>query len=358
MPSLSDAAWSLGGQQLRRIASGWRCHFHFSSCLRPRVTIPMERTANSSTFVLEPIDAPPSSPASSKMQSEDFAQFTSFVDACLRAIENTREDRLIHDPFAEPLTRGVAPQLTPRLNKWQEKQPHPENYIAVRGRYLDDAIAQRNPTIRQVVFLGAGLDTRVFRLESLHGCHVLELDQSAELFEHKRTVLKDLDPKLLVDRHDYVVADLNAFNWEEGLLSSGFNPDLPTFWALEGIMMYLTQASNLALLKTIDVLSAPGSEVWGDMAGRGLLVDDGLTLFKDVNDLYRKELGEQLFKHAEDDVFEGVFSELPWEMEVQGALVEPGTHFGREWMPTLTKTEKIPVTFNFVLAKKPLADLP
>ncbi|KUF83418.1 putative CDP-alcohol phosphatidyltransferase [Phytophthora nicotianae] len=297
----------------------------------------MERTANSSTFVLEPIDAPPSSPASSKMQSEDFAQFTSFVDACLRAIENT----------LDTTSQQVAGEAA-----------HPENYIAVRGRYLDDAIAQRNPTIRQVVFLGAGLDTRVFRLESLHGCHVLELDQSAELFEHKRTVLKDLDPKLLVDRHDYVVADLNAFNWEEGLLSSGFNPDLPTFWALEGIMMYLTQASNLALLKTIDVLSAPGSEVWGDMAGRGLLVDDGLTLFKDVNDLYRKELGEQLFKHAEDDVFEGVFSELPWEMEVQGALVEPGTHFGREWMPTLTKTEKIPVTFNFVLAKKPLADLP
>ncbi|KAF4038888.1 Leucine carboxyl methyltransferase domain-containing protein [Phytophthora infestans] len=331
---------------------------HFSSCLRLRIAIPMERTANTPTFVLEPIDAPPSSPTSSKMQGEDFAQFTSFVDACLRAIEDAREDRLIHDPFAEPLTREVAPQLTPRLKKWQEKQPYPENYIAVRGRYLDDAIAQRNPNIRQVVFLGAGLDTRVFRLESLHGCHVLELDQSAELFEHKRAILKDLGPKLLVDRHDYVVADLNAFNWEEGLLSSGFNPDLPTFWVLEGIMVYLNQASNLALLKTIDVLSAPGSEVWGDMAGRGLLVDDGLSLFKDVNDLYRKELGEQLFKHAEDDVYEGVFSELPWEMEVQAALVEPGTHFGREWAPAFTRSEMLPVTFNFVLARKPLADLP
>ncbi|POM68089.1 S-adenosyl-L-methionine-dependent methyltransferase [Phytophthora palmivora] len=319
----------------------------------------MERTAESATFVSEPViaHASPSS-ASRKMQNEDFAQFTSFMDACLRAIEDRRSDPLIHDPFAEPLTRQIAPQLTPRLKKWEEHQPHPEDFVALRGRYLDEALSERNPIIRQVVLLGAGLDTRVFRLDSLSGCHVLELDQSAELFEHKRAVLKESKPKLLVDRHDYVVADLNAFNWEEGLLSSGFNPDIPTFWALEGIMMYLTRASNVALLKTIDILSAPGSEVWGDMAGSAVLQDGELALFKDVTELCKKELGESLFKHGEDDVYDGVFSQLPWEMQVQASLVESGTHFGREWTPTLTRTEKLPVTYNFVLANKPLADVP
>ncbi|OWZ16941.1 S-adenosyl-L-methionine-dependent methyltransferase [Phytophthora megakarya] len=292
------------------------------------------------------------------MQNEDFAQFTSFMDACLRAIEDRREDRLIHDRFAEPLTRQIAPQLTPRLKKWETQQPHPEDYVALRGRYLDEALAQRTSSIRQVVLLGAGLDTRVFRLNSLSGCHVLEIDQSAELFEHKRAVLKDLQPELLVDRHDYVVADLNAFNWEEGLLSSGFNPDMPTFWVLEGIMCYLTHASNVALLKTIDILSASGSEVWGDMTGSAVLQDGELALFKDVTELCKKELGEQLFKHGEDDVYDGVFSELPWEMQVQASLVEQGTHFGREWTPTLTRTDKTPVTYNFVLCKKPLAHLP
>ncbi|CEG48301.1 hypothetical protein F443_11214 [Plasmopara halstedii] len=316
----------------------------------------MERTADTSHFVMEPIDAPPSSHVCTRIQSEDFAQFTSFVDAYLRAVEDTHEDRVYHDPFAEPLTRQIAAQLTPRLHKWQKNHPNPENYIAIRGRYLDEALAQRNPNIRQVVLLGAGLDTRVFRLESLNGCHVLEIDNSAELFEHKRAVLSRLKPSLIVDRHSYVVADLNAFNWEEGLLSSGFDPYLPTFWALEGIMMFLTRASNLALIKTIDVLSAPGSEIWGDMAGSGLLEDGGLTLFKDVDELCRKELGDQLFQYAEDNVFAGVFSELLWNMEVQASLTEKGRHFGREWIPTLTQTEKRPVSFNFVLAKKPLAD--
>eukprot|EP00644_Phytophthora_capsici_P005952 jgi/Phyca11/503079/fgenesh2_kg.PHYCAscaffold_2_\ len=293
------------------------------------------------------------------MQNEDFAQFTSFMDACLRAIEDRREDRLIHDPFAEALTRQIMPQLAPRLKKWEEQQPHPENYVALRGRYLDEALEQRNPEIRQVVLLGAGLDTRVFRLNTLTGCHVLEIDQSAELFEHKRAVLKELKPKLLVDRHDCVVADLNAFNWEEGLLSSGFDPDIPTFWVLEGIMMYLTQVSNLALLKTIDVLSAPGSEIWGDMVSRVLEQGDVLPLFRDVNELYKKELGEELFKYGEEDIFEGVFSELPWELNVQATLVEKGSHFNREWIPApRTKSGMRPVTYNFVLAKKPLAGLP
>lgn len=300
------------------------------------------------------IDAPPSSSISSKMQSEDFAQFTSFVDAYLRANEDAHEDRVYHDPFAEPLTRQIASQLTPRLHKWKELHPKPENYVAIRGRYLDEALAQRNSNIRQVVLLGAGLDTRVYRLNSLNGCHVLELDQSAQLFEHKRVVLSEFEPKLLADRHSYVVADLNAFNWEENLLSSGFDPDIPTFWALEGVMMFLTRASNLALIKTIDVLSAPGSEIWGDMAGCGLMQDGGLNLFKDVDKLHQKELGKQLFQHAEDDVLNGVFSELPWDMEVQAALEKPGRYFGREWTPAFTGTKKLPVTFTLVLARKPL----
>ncbi|KAE9317684.1 hypothetical protein PF008_g18674 [Phytophthora fragariae] len=265
------------------------------------------------------------------MQNEDFAQFTSFVDALLRAVEGDHEDPLIHDQFAEPLTREIAPQLKPRLKKWELQQPHPEDYVALRCRYLDEALAQRHPSIRQVVLLGAGLDTRVFRLETLRGCHVLEIDQSAELFEHKRA---------------------------ESLLSSGFNPDVPTFWALEGIMMYLTRASNLALLKTIDILSAPGSEVWGDVSGRAFLQEGEIALFKDVSELSMAELGEPLFKHGEEDVREGVFSELPWEMDVQAALAEPGTHFGREWTPTLTRSEQKPVTYHHVLAKKPLADVP
>ncbi|EGZ19317.1 hypothetical protein PHYSODRAFT_354190 [Phytophthora sojae] len=77
-----------------------------------------------------------------------------------------------------------------------------------------------------------------------------------------------MDASLIPERHEMVVADVNDFNWEEKLLSAGFDPSAPTFWALEGLTMYLERGSNIALLKTIDILSAPGSEIWGDVGGR------------------------------------------------------------------------------------------
>ncbi|RLN14272.1 hypothetical protein BBJ28_00024927 [Nothophytophthora sp. Chile5] len=301
----------------------------------------------------EPEDGPVSVPQPDRMQDEDFAQFMCFMGTYLRAVEDAREDHLFSDPFAEPLTRQIAPQLEPRLKMWMQRQPHPENFMALRTRYLDEAITQRNPSIRQVVLLGSGLDARVFRLASLRDCHVFEIDQSAELFTHKQAVLGALNPPLIAQRHDCLVADLNDFNWEENLLSSGFNPDIPTFWGMEGLLMYLTRASDIALLKTIDILSAPGSEVWADMSGLALLKEAELALLKDVNTLSKAELGKRLIKHGEDDVTQGIFTELPWELEVQAALLEGGTHFGREWVPIRTGLTKTPVPFSFVLAKKP-----
>ncbi|CAI5716879.1 unnamed protein product [Peronospora destructor] len=285
---------------------------------------------------------------------EDFAQYMSFMDAYLRAIESAREDHLIFDPFAEPLTRQLAAKLMPRSKM---ENYHPDEFMALRSRYLDEAILHRNPNIRQVVILGAGLDTRAFRLGSLRGCHVFEIDQSAELFIHKSVVLNEFDPELIAERYDCIVANLNDFNWEENLLSSRFDPDIPTFWAMEGLTMYLTRANNLALLKTIDILSAPGSEIWGDMMGEAFIAQAFLGPFTAMNQLCESEVCEALFQYGEDDVLGGVFSELSWEMEVQAALAEIGKHFGRKWAPLCTRWSNVPVAFTFVLAKKPLTRL-
>uniref|UniRef100_H3GQJ3 S-adenosyl-L-methionine-dependent methyltransferase n=2 Tax=Phytophthora ramorum TaxID=164328 RepID=H3GQJ3_PHYRM len=205
-----------------------------------------------------------------EMHSEDFLQFLSFMGVYMRAVEHDREDRIVNDPFAEPLTRQIAPQLAPRMQKWTQSLSQPENYIALRTRYLDDAITQRNACIRQVVLFRAGLDTRPYRLASLQDCHVFEVDQNIALFEHKVDVLEALSAKLIPEQHEIVVADVNDFNWEEKLLSAGFDSTIPTFWALDGVTMYLERASNVALLKTIDILSAPGSEIWGDVGGQAL----------------------------------------------------------------------------------------
>ncbi|KAG7379136.1 hypothetical protein PHYPSEUDO_008944 [Phytophthora pseudosyringae] len=282
-----------------------------------------------------------------KVHSEDFVQFMSFSSVFLRSVEHDREDRIVSDPFAEPLARQIAPQLAPRMNKWTESLPQPENYFSIRTRYLDEAIAQRNGSICQVVLFRAGLGTRAYRLDPLRSCHVFEVDQNFALFEHKVRVLDALSAPLLPEQHDIVVADVNDFNWEEKLLSAGFDSTIPTFWGLEGQTMYLERPSNVALLKTIDILSAPGSEVWGDVGGHALQ-EGGVAAFKQVDELSQAELGTHLFRLGEDDALHGVFSELPWELELQADLEQPGTHFGRAWEPILSVTAKAPVPFSFV----------
>ncbi|KAE8893223.1 hypothetical protein PF010_g26085 [Phytophthora fragariae] len=238
-----------------------------------------------------------------KVQSEDFVQFMSFAGVLMRATEHDRDDRIVTDPFAEPLTRQIAPQLAPRVKKWTETLPQPENYFSLRTCYLDDSITRRNACIHQVVLFRAGLDTRVYRCDD--------------------------------------------FNWEEKLLSAGFDSSAPTFWALEGLTMYLERDSNVALLKTIDILSAPGSEIWGDVGGRAL-GEGGVAPFKQVDELSQAELGTHLFRLGEDDAMHGVFSELPWELTLQADLMRPGTHFGRQWEPILSASDKQPVPFSFV----------
>lgn len=282
-----------------------------------------------------------------KIHSEDFVQFMSFAGAFMRSIEHKREDRILCDPFAEPLTRQIAPQLGPRMKKWTESLPQPENYFSIRTRYLDEAISQRAASIRQVVLFRAGLDTRAYRLESLRNCRVFEVDQNFALFEHKVSVLNVTNAPLIPDQHEIVVADVNDFNWEERLLSAGFDSNLPTFWALEGQTMYLDRSSNVALLKTIDVLSASDSEIWGDIGGQALQ-EGAIAAIKQVDELSQTELGTHLFKLGEDDAMHGVFSQLPWELELQANLGMSGTHFNRKWEPIPSVSDKAPVPFSFV----------
>ncbi|GMF32703.1 unnamed protein product [Phytophthora lilii] len=90
-----------------------------------------------------------------------------------------------------------------------------------------------------------------------------------------------------------------------------------------------------------------GSEVWGDVGGQALK-EGAVAALKQVDELSQAELGTHLFRLGEDDAIHGVFSELPWELELQAELVRPRTHFGREWEPVLSATNKQPVPFTFV----------
>lgn len=189
---------------------------------------------------------------------------TALIVAAGRAVDTHRPDPLIDDPWAErfvdaahppvPLpTRPTAPADESEDEQWQMMS----SYMGVRTRWFDtfflDATARG---VRQAVILAAGLDSRSLRLPWPSGTTVFEVDQPA-VIEFKDAVLAD-HGATATSRRVVVAVDLRD-DWRTALVGAGFDPAQPTAWLAEGLLPYLPEDAETALLTTVDELSAPGS---------------------------------------------------------------------------------------------------
>jgi methyltransferase (TIGR00027 family) len=195
---------------------------------------------------------------------EEGVGLTALMVAAARAIETHRDDALARDVYAEHFVRAarasadwpVRPQRVPdgdtdplwgRLGR----------YFGLRTRVLDDFLLQQvRAGTRQVVLLGAGLDTRAYRLDWPPGCTVFELDHQDVLAFKDRV----LDGLRVVPKAERITirADLRL-DWARTLTGAGFDPDAPTAWLAEGLLLYLSHAAECALIDAVDRLSAAGS---------------------------------------------------------------------------------------------------
>ena len=55
--------------------------------------------------------------------------------------------------------------------------------------------------------------------------------------------------------------DVESQNWADSLTARGFDPEVPTCWILEGLVMYLSPAAVEKLLKGMHAVSATGSRL-------------------------------------------------------------------------------------------------
>jgi len=104
--------------------------------------------------------------------------------------------------------------------------------------------------------VAAGLDTRAFRLPWRDGTRLFEIDLPG-LISFKEAVLGVQKASPTCSRAT-VATDLRG-DWASALAEAGFDPARPTAWLVEGLLMYLDTADSDALLRTISLLSAPGS---------------------------------------------------------------------------------------------------
>jgi len=165
--------------------------------------------------------------------------------ASARAEESARPDSLFNDPLAHRLAGAEGKGLGVSL-------------VVQRTRFMDDFLYHAfDNGVRQVVLLGAGMDARAFRL-GLHEMHFFEVDQ-ATIFDVKEPLVADVP--LQAASRQWVVARVEDHKLADKLVAAGLDPQKPSAWILEGLMMYLNPEQTTRMMIQIGRVAAPGSAV-------------------------------------------------------------------------------------------------
>jgi methyltransferase (TIGR00027 family) len=181
------------------------------------------------------------------------------------------DERIFCDPYAvrflDPAMLAWAKdhpaEAKALAEEWEQKMPGWGNSIRARVRYFDDSVKwEAGAGLEQLVILGAGYDTRAYRLEGLRNLKVFEVDRP-ETLAVKRRILGEI----FTTRPDHVVyvpARLGADSLGAELSRAGYSKDKKTLFLLEGLVMYMPRDAVAGLLAFIRANSLPGSSVLFD----------------------------------------------------------------------------------------------
>jgi methyltransferase (TIGR00027 family) len=208
--------------------------------------------------------------------------------AMFRALESARPEgtRLFTDPFAVHFLRpsmrlavraaekspAVQTQLANFIDRrWPGARPSGVARTALIDRALREALGS---AIEQVVILGAGYDSRAYRIDGMKRIKVLEVDRSeTQRMKRERLsrVLRPMPPHVTFVEMDFLRQTL-----PEALASSGFESGRKTFFIWEGVTHYLDPDAVNATMRFVGSC-ATGSTIAFTYVHRGLL--DGSRAF-------------------------------------------------------------------------------
>jgi methyltransferase (TIGR00027 family) len=178
--------------------------------------------------------------------------------------------RLFDDPLAPALLTWPLSVLRPLVGlpgggrmvckiidgRW----PGVRTSVAARTRLIDDTLgAMTQRQLGQLVILGAGFDTRPYRLERLRSVSVFEVDHP-DTQAAKRAALRRVRPTL-PGNVTFVPSDLNVGALAQTMTQAGYRPDQPTVFLWEGVTNYLTEPTVDSTLRWCARTAAVGSVV-------------------------------------------------------------------------------------------------
>ena len=148
-------------------------------------------------------------------------------------------------------------------------------WVNARTHYIDAALKKAAAAgATQAVILGAGFDSRAYRFRaSLPQVRFYEVDLPATIEAKKRRIAEALGG--LPDYVRYAPIDFNTQKLEDVLTPLGYDPKQRTFFLLEGVVMYVVDAGNVATFDFIRRNSGPGSVIVYDYVLKDVI--DGKT---------------------------------------------------------------------------------
>ena len=213
------------------------------------------------------------------------ASRTAEHNAFFRALESDLPEsrRLFTDPLARsfltwPYAIGTwvahvpgLRELVPRLidKRW----PGVRSSVVARTRLIDDVIAASlGGHIEQLVILGAGFDSRAYRLPGLCNVTVFEVDHPDTQAVKRRTLQRILSA--LPAHVRFVAIDFNRCQLSSVMPAAGYRESARTFIVWEGVTNYLTETAVDTTLRWC-ARAAPGSLLLFTYVHRDVLTNPG-----------------------------------------------------------------------------------
>jgi methyltransferase (TIGR00027 family) len=219
------------------------------------------------------------------------ASVTALGAAGHRAAHQVLERGLV---FADPLALPILGQDADNAIALARERPERRGlrlFIAMRSRFAEDSARRAiEKGVRQILVLGAGLDTFAYRLERTQDMRVFELDHPATQAEKRRRLA---EAQIAEPQHvSYVAHDFESGSMTAALKAAGLDPDRSAFVLWLGVTPYLTEEAVLATLG--ELASWPGgTEVVFDYANPPHAIEETAT-----RDLHR-EMAERVAASGE-----------------------------------------------------------
>lgn len=201
--------------------------------------------------------------------------------ALTRASESAKPEgeRICYDPYAIRFVRpevlalvwGQGPEKTEESRAAFERAfPGHRNSLLTRVRFFDDTV-QRGITegISQFVIIGAGFDSRAYRIEGIRNARVFEVDREETQVIKKNYVMQIFGS--LPSHVTYIPLDLRDGSLLSSLAGAGFDRSRQALFVLEGLIYYLSPPLVHALLSEIAKGAVPGSRILFDYFPRSMV---------------------------------------------------------------------------------------